>query len=83
MRQIIVRATNPKRKTIEVSILTDDMTRKAEEMIELMFCRWVQENDFKYSEKHFGINEITSYSKISYKELKGLIENKEIKTRGV
>jgi hypothetical protein len=79
MRQIIVRATNPKRKTIEVSILTDDMTRKAEEMIELMFCRWVQENDFKYSEKHFGINEITSYSKISYKELKGLIEDKETK----
>jgi hypothetical protein len=35
--------------------------------------------DFKYSEKHFGINEITSYSKISYKELKDLIEDKEIK----
>lgn len=79
MRQIIVRATNPKRKTIEVSILTDDTTRKAEEMIELMFSRWVQENDFKYSEKHFGINEITSYSKISYKELKDLIEDKETK----
>ena len=79
VRQIIVRATNPKRKIIEVSILTDDTKRKAEEMIELMFCRWVQENDFKYSEKHFGINEITSYSKISYKELKDLIEDKEIK----
>lgn len=79
VRQIIVRASNPKRKTIEVSILTDDTTRKAEEMIELMFCRWVQENDFKYSEKHFGINEITSYSKISYKELKDLIEDKETK----
>ena len=79
VRQIIVRATNPKRRTIEVSILTDDTTRKAEEMIELMFCRWVQENDFKYSEKHFGINEITSYSKISYKELKDLVEDKQIK----
>jgi transposase len=79
VRQIIVRATNPKRKTIEVSILTDDTSRKAEEMIELMFCRWVQENDFKYSQKHFGINEITSYSKISYKELKDLIEDKQIK----
>ena len=79
VRQIVVRATNPKRRTIEVSILTDDTTRKAEEMIELMFSRWVQENDFKYSEKHFGINEITSYSKISYKELKDLIEDKQIK----
>ena len=44
-----------------------------------MFSRWVQENDFKYSEKHFGINEITSYSRISYKELKDLIEDKQIK----
>lgn len=79
VRQIIVRASNPKRKTIEVSILTDDTSRKAEEMIELMFCRWVQENDFKYSEKHFGINEITSYSKISYKDLKELIEDKQVK----
>ncbi len=79
VRQIIVRATNPKRRTIEVSILTDDTTRKAEDMIELMFSRWVQENDFKYSEKHFGINEITSYSKISYKKLKDLIEDKQIK----
>ena len=79
VRQIIVRATNPKRKTIEVSILTDDTRRKAEEMIELMFYRWVQENDFKYSQKHFGINEITSYSKISYQELKDLIEDKQIK----
>jgi hypothetical protein len=79
IRQLIVRATNPKGNTIEVALLADDSTRKAEEIIELMFSRWVQENDFKYSEKHFGINEITSYSKISYKELKGLIEDKQTK----
>lgn len=79
VRQLIVRATNPKRNTIEVAILTDDMTRRPEETIELMFSRWVQENDFKYSEKHFGINEITSYSKISFKKIKGLIEDKKIK----
>ena len=23
-------------------------------------ARWVQENDFKYLDKHFGINQITS-----------------------
>ena len=26
-----------------------------------MFNRWLQENDFKYRDKHFGINQITSY----------------------
>jgi transposase len=79
MRQLIVRATNPKGRCIEVSILTDDTGRKAEEIIELMFTRWVQENDFKYEEKHFGINEITTYSVMSYKKLENLIEDKQAK----
>ena len=26
-----------------------------------MFSRWIQENVFKYLDKHFGINQITSY----------------------
>jgi hypothetical protein len=34
-----------------------------------MFHRWLQENDFKYMEKHFGINQITSYASHSYEEL--------------
>ncbi|MCP4913588.1 MAG: hypothetical protein GY909_10750 [Oligoflexia bacterium] len=82
IRQIIVRATNPKERTIEVSILTDDTTRNAEEIIELIFSRWVQESDFKYENKHFGINEIISYSKVSYEEIRGLVKDKETK-RGV
>ena len=36
-----------------------------EEPIHLMFSRWLQENDFKYMEKHFGINRITSYRKLN------------------
>jgi hypothetical protein len=78
MRQIIVRAANPKGNTIEVSILSDDRTRAAEKIIRLIFCRWLQENDFKYLEKHFGINQITSYNSISYKELKGLLDDQQI-----
>jgi hypothetical protein len=79
MRQLIVRATNPKGRCIEVSILTDDKGREAREIIELMFNRWIQENDFKYEEKHFGINEITSYSVSSYKKLQNLVEDKQTK----
>jgi hypothetical protein len=79
IRQLIVRATNPKKNTIEIAILSDDLLRKAEEIIELMFSRWVQENDFKYSEKHFGINEITSYSNVSYQDIKNLVEDKQVK----
>lgn len=60
LRQLIVQATNPKGQTIPVAVLSDDRKRAAVEMLRLIFCRWVQENDFKYLDNHFGINQITS-----------------------
>jgi hypothetical protein len=78
LRKLIVRATNPKKKTIEVAILTTDMSRDAKEIITLIFNRWIQENSFKYLIEHFGINEITSYDTIDYSELKGLLRNKDM-----
>jgi len=78
MRQILVRATNPKGSTIEVSILATDRHRPAEEMIQLMFKRWIQENDFKYLIKHFGIDEITTYTSIPYFKLMDLVKDKEM-----
>ena len=80
LRQIVVRATNDKGRTIQVAILTDDLERSAVEIIRLMFQRWLQENDFKYLDKHFGINEITSYRSIAYEELKGQVEDREVKS---
>lgn len=79
LRRILVQATNPNRKMVEVSILTDDKERPAQQIIEHMFSRWVQENDFKYEDAHFGINEITSYASISYRKLKDLSDDKQIK----
>jgi len=77
MRQIIVRVLDKNWKTlIEVSILTDDKERDAKEVIELMLKRWIQENDFKYLIKHFGINEITTYAFVDYKDLREKIEDK-------
>lgn len=77
MRQIIVRVLDKNWKTlIEVSILTDDKTREAKEVVELMLKRWVQENDFKYLIKHFGINQITTYAFIDYKDMREKIEDK-------
>ena len=52
----------------------------AAEIIKLMFQRWLQENDFKYLDKHFGINQITSYQSIEYEKLKGQVEDREIKS---
>ena len=80
LRQLIVRATNPKGQTIQVSILTDEAKRSAMELIRLMFCRWLQENDFKYLDKHFGINQITSYGVIRYEELRQQVQDRQVRS---
>lgn len=77
-RQLIVRATNPWGRTVEVAILTDDPTRPAAQWVRLMFGRWVQENDFKYLDQHFGINQITSYGVIKYVELKTQLTDRQV-----
>jgi len=80
MRRLIVRAANPQERTVEVGILTDDRQRAASEIIHLMFNRWTQENDFKYLDEHFGINQITSYASVAYERLKDQVEQKQIKS---
>ncbi len=80
LRQIVVQATDDKGRTIQVAILTDDLQRAAIEIIKLMFQRWLQENDFKYLDKHFGINQITSYRSIDYEKLKAQVEDREVKS---
>ncbi len=80
MRRFQVKATNPKGKSIQLGILTDDLERPAQEMIALMFRRWIQENDFKYLDKHFGMKEITSYAVIAYKQFQDHMQDKEMKS---
>ena len=80
MRRVRVRATNPQGRTIELGILTDDRQRPAPEIIRLMFRRWLQENDFKYLEKHFGINQLTSYAAVTYQQIRDQVEDKQMKS---
>jgi hypothetical protein len=81
LRQLVVRATNPEGRTVQVAVLTDDLERDAEEIIQLIFNRWLQENDFKYLDKHFGINQLTSYRSIKYEELKGQINDRQVQSQ--
>lgn len=80
LRQIVVRATNPGGRVIQVSILTDDQDSAAAGIIGLMFGRWVQENDFKYLDKHFGINQITSYGVTGYEELRHQVQDRQVRS---
>lgn len=81
IRQIIVRIPSPTGEGfIEVSILSGDLDSEANNIIFLMFNRWIQENDFKYSIAHFGINEITTYEYMDYKEYAAQVEDKLCKS---
>ena len=80
LRQLIVQATNPQGRTVQVSVLTDDLKRAAVEILRLIFCRWLQENDFKYLDKHFGINQITSYGVIRYEELREQVQDRQVRS---
>ena len=70
LRQIVVAATNPNGVTVQLALLTDSPTRPVPELIGLMFNRWIQENDFKYLDKHFGINQLTTYRSTAYAQLR-------------
>jgi hypothetical protein len=78
IREIIVRATNPRQKTVQIAILTDDWQRPLEDIVNRMFNRWVQENDFKYLNKHFGINQLTSYKSTPYEQLRDQLTDREV-----
>lgn len=78
IRQIVVRATNPGRKTVQLAVLTDDSPRALEPIVRLMFNRWVQENDFKYLNKHFGINQLTSYRSTPYEQLRDQLTDRQV-----
>lgn len=80
MRLIHVRATNPKERTVKVGVLCDDTKRDAQQIIRLIFQRWIQENDFKYLDTHFGINEITTYATTAYDELQEHTIDKSMKS---
>jgi hypothetical protein len=78
LRQLVVQATNPADRVIQVSILSDDQAATALTLIGLMFSRWVQENDFKYLDKHFGINQITSYGVTGYEALRQEVADRQV-----
>jgi len=78
MRQLIVRATNAEGKVAQIAVLTDDLERSAKEIVWLIFNRWIQENDFKYIDKHMGMKQITSYKSIDYNELRDNLVDRQV-----
>lgn len=69
MRRIIVRVRTPDGLCGEVSVLCSDSEMSARRAVELIFSRWMQENDFWYLDTHFGLSQLTSYARQNYAEI--------------
>jgi len=67
-RRIVVRADRDGREPIEVSVLTSNPDMDVQDVVWAIFRRWLQENDFKYLDNHFGINQLTSRGSTSFRE---------------
>jgi hypothetical protein len=67
-RRIIVKATYRER-TITVAVLCSNPEMNIQDVVWLIFNRWLQENDFKYLDIHFGINQLDSRSSFDFKEV--------------
>lgn len=80
-RKFIVRARNPEGRVIEVAIVTSDRTLPAQRIIRLMFNRWLQEGDFGYLGRHFGINELTGRMFEPYARLQDELEDRQVASR--
>ncbi|MDP6736578.1 MAG: hypothetical protein QF732_08780 [Nitrospinaceae bacterium] len=80
-RRLVVRARNPNGNEIEVAILASDQAQEAQKIIEVIFSRWIQENDFSYLIEHFGIDELTTRGYQSYSSVAEELNDRQIRSR--
>lgn len=67
-RRIIVRVTAEVGERIELSVITTHPDMDIQDVVWAILRRWLQENDFKYLDVHFGINQLTSRDSSSFRE---------------
>ena len=66
-RRILVKATNHKKQTITVSVLCSNPEMSIQDLVWYIFNRWLQENDFKYLNVNFGLNQLDSRAHTDFK----------------
>ena len=68
LRRKTTRRLKERKKYIYSSLVTNDMRRSREEIVERLIYRWREECDFKVEVNEFGLDQITSYMMEDYKE---------------
>jgi len=77
-RRIVVRVSRQGTKDIEVSVITSHPDMDVQDVVWAIFRRWVQENDFKYLDTHFGFNQLTSRASASVAEKADTFEDRPV-----
>jgi hypothetical protein len=77
-RRILVRVKRPGQEPLQVSILTSHPAMAVADVVWTMFRRWLQENDFKYLDTHFGLNQLTSRDSLSFREAAGQFRDRPV-----
>lgn len=80
--RIIVRARRDGKEDVEVSVLVNGDELTAEQAVTAIFSRWIQEGDFLYEVRHFGLNQITSYDFEDYGSLEECLIEKAVDSNG-
>lgn len=75
--QFIVMLAKPGQEPVELSVICTDTGRPDEACLVPILCRWLQENDFMFLDR-LGINEITSYTSVSYEEIAAGLQDREV-----
>jgi hypothetical protein len=79
-RRFVVRATNPEGRTIEVAALCSDPAIPVAAAVTLIFSRWLQENDFRTLDRHFGIMQMTSRRSQAYADLAQTLADRPVES---
>ena len=79
-RRFVVRASNPRGNTVEVAVLCSHPDMAAGKAVKLIFSRWLQENDFKTLDRHFGLMEMTGRSSEGYAAAAASLEDRQVES---
>ena len=67
-RRILVRLRRESEEPVELSVVTSHPHMDVQDVVWAICNRWLQENDFKYLDTHFGINQLDSRDSDSFAE---------------
>ena len=81
-RRLVIRATNPEGRTTEAAALCSAAAAAVStvEAATLIFSRWLQENDFRILDRHFGMMQMVSRRSQAYADLAGLLPDRPVES---